>query len=29
LAGYTFAGLYSEDASDERIDDVLVTTWPP
>jgi hypothetical protein len=29
LAGYTFAGLYAEDASVERIDDVLVTTWPP
>jgi hypothetical protein len=29
FAAFTFAGLYSEDANDERIDDVLVTTWPP
>lgn len=29
LANYTHAGLYAEDAVDERVDDVLVTTWPP
>jgi hypothetical protein len=29
FAAFTFAGLYSEDATSERVDDVLVTTWPP
>ncbi len=29
LAAFTVAGLYSEDAERERVDDVLVTTWPP
>ena len=29
FANFTFAGLYSEDAVNERVVDVLVTTWPP